>query len=136
MDDYLGQSRQHYLDATISVRPELRVGPVNLYLLLGGGVNFLVSANKETASGASQNITGDLNRIDVALLGAAGVALHLPERDLGPFSLDTVFLEARHDIGLLDTDAANGGYKNRTNSLMLGLSFGMARSSPRGMVAE
>jgi hypothetical protein len=120
---YLGNVRLHYLDVMIAARPEVRLGPASLYFLLGGGLNLLVSASKENASGAEQDITGDLHRIDVALLGGAGFTLRLPRRELGPFRLGTVFLEARHDVGLLETDAVNGGYKNRTSSLMLGLSF-------------
>jgi hypothetical protein len=70
-----------------------------------------------------EDITSDLRRIDVALLAGAGIALHLPLQELGPFQLGTVFLEARHDMGLIDTDPVNGGFKNRTSSLMLGLSL-------------
>jgi len=117
------ESREYYFDLVAAARPGVQLGPVNGYLLLGGGVNFLLSANKENVSGSKQDITGDLHRIDVALLGGLGVAFHLPHRDLRPFRLGTIFLEARHDIGLIDTDKANGGYKNRTSSLMLGLSF-------------
>lgn len=47
---------------------------------------------------------------------------------VGPAHIDTVFVEVRHDIGLLDTDAVNGGFKNRTSSVLLGLSFGVQRS--------
>jgi len=121
--EYLGKVRQHYIDVIVAARPELRLCLVNVYLLLGGGLNLLVSAASEDASGTQQDITGGLRRIDVALLVGAGVALHLPDRELGPFRLGTVFLEARHDIGLLDTDPAGNSFKNRTSSLMLGLSF-------------
>jgi len=121
--EHVGKLRAHYFDLTVAVCPEARLGWASVYLLLGGGLNLLVSANKDDAAGTGQDITGDLHRVDVALLGAAGVALHLPPRELGPFRLGTVFLEARHDIGLLDVDAVNGGFKNRTSSLMLGLSF-------------
>ncbi len=120
---YLGQVRQHYFDVMVAARPQVRLGPASVYLLLGGGLNLLVSATKENASGETQDITDGLHRTDVALLGAAGVALHLPYRETGLFRLGTLFIEARHDIGLIDTDAVNGGYKNRTSSLMLGLSF-------------
>jgi hypothetical protein len=120
---YLGQVRQHYFDVMVATRPQVRLGPASVYLLLGGGLNLLVSAKKENASGANQDITDGLRRIDVALLGDAGVALHLPRRVMGPFRLGSLFLEARHDVGLVDTDAIAGGYKNRTSSLMLGLSF-------------
>jgi hypothetical protein len=117
-----GESRSHYMDLVLAVRPGIRLGPADIYLLLGGSLSYLIVANK-SVSGMNQDITGDLHRIDVALLAGAGLALHLPRQDLGPLHLGTVFLEARHDIGLLDTDAVNGGYKNRSSSLMLGLSF-------------
>lgn len=126
----IGKSREHYLDIVLAARPAARLGPASVYLLLGGGLNFLVSANQENAAGAKQDITGDLHRIDVALLGGAGVAVHLPHQEFGPFRLGTAFLEARHDIGLMDTDALNGGFKNRTSSLMLGLSFVLGTQSP------
>lgn len=124
--EYLGKVRQHYFDVTVAARPEARLGRARLYLLLGGGVNLLMRADKEDASGGKVDITGELHRIDVALLAGAGIALHLPHRALGPFRLGAVFLEARHDRGLIDTDAVNGGYKNRSSSLMLGLSFALA----------
>jgi hypothetical protein len=120
--EHVGKVREYYFDLTIAARPEARLGWASVYLLVGCGLNLLVSANKDDAAGTAQDITSGLHRIDVALLGAVGVALHLPHRELGPFHLGTVFLEARHDIGLLDVDAS-GGFKNRTSSLMLGLSF-------------
>jgi hypothetical protein len=107
----------------------MRLGPVSVYLLLGGGLDLLVSANKDDAAGAGQDITGGLHRIDVALLGAAGVAVHLAHREPDAFHLDTIFVEARHDIGLLDVDL-NGGFKNRTSSLMLGLSLAVGGGPP------
>lgn len=131
--EYLGRIRAHYLDLTTAVRPMARLGPVSIYLLLGGEVSFLSSANKEVVGSGTTDITGELRRLDVALLGGAGVALHLPGRRLGPFRLGTAFVEARYDYGLIDTDAINGGYKNRTSSLMLGLAFvltSQTRDSP------
>jgi hypothetical protein len=127
--EYLGQFRYHYIDVMAAVRPEVRLGSVSVYLLLGGGVNVLVNANKENASGVPQDTTDGLHRIDVALLGAAGLVLHLPSQTMGPFRLGTVFLEARHDVGLIGTDLMIGGYKNRTSSLMLGLSFAVGGPS-------
>jgi hypothetical protein len=121
--EYLGRVRLHYVDVTVTARPEARFGPVSVYLLLGGGLNLLASAEKENASGAKNDITGDLHRLDVALVVGAGVALHLPGRELGPFRLGTLFLEGRYDHGLLDSDAVNGGFKNRASSLMFGVSF-------------
>jgi hypothetical protein len=125
---HVGKLREHYFDLTVTARPETRLGWASIYLLLGGGVNLLVSANKDDAAGAGQDIINGLHRIDIALLGAAGVAAHLHPRELGPLRLGTIFLEARHDIGLLDVDD-NGGFKNRTSSLMLGLSFLMGGPS-------
>ena len=124
-----GGIRQHYFDVMISARPEMKFGWASVYLLLGGGLNFLVRASDETAAGMSQDVTDNLYRVDVALLAGAGVALHLPHGGFGPFRFDTVFLEARHDHGLIDIDTNNGGFKNRTSSLMLGLSFVVAGST-------
>jgi hypothetical protein len=118
-----GESREHYVDFVVAARPGIRLGPVSIYLLLGGSLDLLISANKDNILGSREDITGDLHRIDIALLAGAGVALHLPGQSLGPFQFGTVFLEARHDIGLIDTDLANDGFKNRSSSLMLGLSF-------------
>jgi hypothetical protein len=115
--------RQHYLDVTLAARPAVRFGPASLYLLLGGGLNVLVSASREDPSGEKEDITDGLRRIDVALLAGAGVALHLPHRAVGPFHLGTAFLEVRHDHGLIDIDLMDGGFENRASSLMLGLSF-------------
>jgi hypothetical protein len=128
--DHVGESRERYFDLMLVVRPEIRLGQASVYLLLGGGLNLLLSAEIEDVTGAKSDITDDLHRIDVAFLGGAGVALRLPRRELGPLRLDTVFLEARHDRGLIDTDAVNGGFKNRTSSLMLGLSFALASEEP------
>lgn len=124
----LGKVREHYIDLAVVARPEVYFGRASVYLLLGGSVDLLVSANNDNGAGTVRDVTGDLHRIDVALLGAAGVAWHLSGRDPGSFHLGTVFLEARHDIGLLDVDLTGGG-KNRTSSLMLGLSFGVGGSS-------
>lgn len=134
----LGKTRQHYLDLMLAARPGVRLGPASIYVMLGGGLSLLMSASQVNASGGTEELTDVLRRIDVALLAGAGIALHLPRRGSGPFRLGTVFLEARHDRGLIDTDAVNGGFKNRTSSLMLGLSFALgsktapppARSDP------
>lgn len=118
-----GGLRQHYLDAMVAVRPEVKFGEWSGYLLLGGGINFLVHADNENAAGLSQDVTDSLRRIDVALLVGAGIAWHLSPHGLGPIRMGAVSLEARHDQGLIDIDKMNGGFKNRTSSLMLGLSF-------------
>jgi hypothetical protein len=122
--DYLGQVRQRYWDFVIAVRPETTLGPVSVYLLLGGELSVLMSAAlEEEASGAKRDISDDLRRIDVALLVGAGGALNLSGPMLGPFRLSTVFLEARYERGLIDTIVDSDGFQNRTASLMLGLSF-------------
>ncbi len=121
--EYLGRARSHYLDTAFSIRPEVRLGRASAYLLLGGGLSLLASASKEDASGFEVDITADLRRVDVALLVGLGAAWRLPRRALGPFRLGSVFVEARHDRGVLVADAVNGGYKNRTTSFMAGLSF-------------
>lgn len=125
-----GTFRQHYLDLVAAARPGLRFGPASTYLLLGSSLNFLVSANRENVSGSREDVTDDLRRFDVALLGGAGVAVHLPPRALGPFGQPTVFVEVRYDVGLLDIDPANGGFENRTLSLMLGLSLVVSGGEP------
>ena len=130
---YVGETRGHYLDLVVAARPEARFGPASVYLLLGGGLGLLVRADKLYASGMMQDITDDMRRLDVALLVGAGVAWHPPGQGTGPFRLGTVFLEARHDHGLLDSDGLVGGFKNRTSSLMVGLSFavGSGAAAPR-----
>lgn len=119
--------RQHYLDVAIEIRPEVRLGPVGGFLILGGSWGILLKATRYGgASGVTDDITDLLNRNDVALLVGAGVALHLPSGGLGPFRFDTVFLEARHDRGLIDIEPSpEDRAKNRTTSLMLGLSFAL-----------
>lgn len=118
-----GEFRNRYIDLAVAIRPGMQLGPMSIYLLLGGELNLLVSATMVDGTGSQQDITSDLHQIDVALLGGAGVGLHLPRQNLGPFHLDTVFLEARHDTGLLDTFHNTSGFKNRTSSIVLGLSF-------------
>jgi hypothetical protein len=59
----------------------------------------------------------------VALLVGAGIALDLPRTQLGPFQLGTLFLEVRHERGLIDVDTMDFGLKNRTTSILLGLSL-------------
>jgi hypothetical protein len=129
--DYLGQSRLNYIDTALSLQPHMQFGAISIYLVIGGELSFLLNADKENASGAHLDITADLRKIDVALLGGAGVAWHLGNSATSTFRIDAVSLEARHDIGLLDTDMVNGGFKNRSSSLMLGLSFVLG-GSPSG----
>lgn len=129
--EYVGQFRQNYFDVVMAARPQVRVGPSSLYLLLGGGVNALLRASRENVSGAREDITGDLRRIDVALLAGAGVALHLPETELGPLRIGTFFLEARYDHGLVRAVADNDGFKNRVTSLMFGVSFALGTGAAK-----
>src|SRR5689334_12985341 len=78
--EYLGDSRQHYLDITITGRPEARLGPASVYLLLGGGVDFLLNATGKDLWGMKEDITDGLRRVDVALLAGAGLAFQLPHQ--------------------------------------------------------
>jgi hypothetical protein len=121
-----GGLRQHYFDVAVLARPALRLGPASIYLLAGGSLNVLMRATSEDAMGASQDVTGDLHRLDIALVAGAGVAVPLPRATPRAIQLSTVFLEARHDQGLIDIDTFNGGFKNRTTSIMLGLSFALS----------
>lgn len=118
-----GQFREHYLDLTLTARPEVRLGWASVYLLAGGGVDLLMSVSKDDMAGTGQDATSGFHRVDVSLLGAVGVALHLSQ-DPRQFHLDTIFIEARHDVGLLDV-SLDGGFKNSTSSLMLGLSLAL-----------
>jgi hypothetical protein len=130
VDDVLqGRFRQHYFDVVLAARPELQLGRVSGYLLAGGSLNLLVNAKSENATGMSMDITSDLRRSDLSLVVAAGVALRLAPRSKRAFGLGTMFLEARHDHGLIDIDPMDGGFKNRTTSFMLGISFVVGKSA-------
>lgn len=129
--EYLGTVREHYLDVTVAFRPDLRLGPTSIYLLLGSSWSLLLNAtNYGEASGMTRDVTDLLNRHDVALLVGAGIALHLPAKRIGPFRLETVFLEGRHDRGLIDVDEdPDLSAKNRNMSLMLGVSCSLGSKS-------
>jgi hypothetical protein len=131
-----GRSRSHYIDLVLAGRPEARFGAISVYLLIGGGLDFLMSANKDDAAGPGQDITRDLRRIDISLLVGAGVAWRLSNKEFRLWHPRTVFVEARHDIGLFDTDLVNGGFKSRTSSLMLGLSFAFGNLPPAAASAN
>lgn len=119
---FLAAWRQHYFDIAVAIRPEARVGSVGVYLLLGGSWSILLNANRVDFLGRKDDV--DFRRNDVALLAGLGGALHLPSHRLGPFRLGTVFLEARYDRGLLHLGRGDDSSpKNRTTSLMLGVSF-------------
>lgn len=120
------RDRYHYLDITLVVRPEARFGVARIYALLGASWASLLKANgRSDNNGMVRDLTEFVRRYDVALVVGAGVALQIPYRELGPFRLDAIFLEARHDRGLINTDFENDANKNRSGSLMLGLSFAL-----------
>lgn len=122
--EYLGTYRQHYFDIAVAIRPEVRIGSLGVYLLLGSSWSILMNAYSVDARGRKDDLDAYIRRHDIALLAGLGGALHLPSHRLGPFRLDTVFLEARYDRGLLDFARQDDfSAKNRTTSLMLGVSF-------------
>jgi hypothetical protein len=131
--EFLATFRQHYFETAIAFRPEARVGSVDVYLLLGGSWSILLNANSVNARGMKRD--EGFRRHDVALLAGLGGALHLPPHRLGPFRLGTVFLEARYDRGLLDFIPDDGSRKNRTTSLMLGVSFALGSKASKAAVA-
>jgi hypothetical protein len=125
---FLATWRQHYFDIAVAFRPAARVGPTDLYLLLGGGWNLLLRATRESVNtpGWKEDVTDGFSRHDLTLLVGAGVSVHLPSKKLGPVRLGTVFLEARNDRGLLDIIPADDSPpENRATSLMLGMSFAL-----------
>ena len=122
--EFVATFRQHYFDIAVAIRPEARVGPVDVYLLLGGSWSILLM-NAYSVDYLGRKDDRDFRRHDMALLAGLGGALHLPSHRLGPFRLGTVFLEARYDRGLLDFLPDDGSAKNRTTSLMLGVSFAL-----------
>jgi hypothetical protein len=122
--EYLGTYRQHYFDIAVAIRPEVRIGSVDVYLLLGGSWSILLNAYSVDYMGRKDD--RDFRPHDVALLAGLGGALRLPPHRLGPFRLGTVFLEARYDRGLLDFARADDlSLRNRASSLMLGVSFAL-----------
>jgi hypothetical protein len=122
--ELLAVVRQRYFDIAVAFRPEARVGSVGVYFLLGGSWSILLNANAVDDRGRELSVL--YRRHDVALLAGLGGALHLPSHRLGPFRLDTVLLEARYDRGLLDfVSASDISRKNRTASVMLGVSFAL-----------
>jgi hypothetical protein len=124
--EFIGAFRRHYIDTTAALRPAARIGPANLYLLLGGGWAFLLRAIRESVNtpGQKDDVTNGFGRHDLTLLVGAGVWASLPSKRLGPFRLGTVFVETRYDRGLLDhVRAEDSSAKNRTTSLMFGMSF-------------
>jgi hypothetical protein len=120
-----------YFDVALAARPGVRLGRADVYLLVGGSLNVLWRVHRDSASGASEDLTEFFRRVDVALLGGAGVAFHLLPEGWGPFRRGTVLFEARHDHGLLDTVAVGGELEleNRTTSFMLGVSFTLGSRS-------
>lgn len=133
----LGQIRLHYLDLIVAARLEVRFGAASAYAILGAAPSYLMSAIKEDSMGRESEITDDLKRVDVALLLGAGVALQLPQHELGPIHLSQACVELRHGRGLLDTvDVGDGrGFQNRSTAVMLGLSFGLGAALPKPATA-
>lgn len=127
--ELIGTFRQHYFDVSVAIRPEARVGPAGIYLLVGGSWSILQSATRTSEpSGVKDDV--DYRRNDVALLAGIGSALHLSSHRLGPFRLGTVFLEVRYARGLIDfVREDDSSAKNRTTSLMLGASFVLGSKS-------
>jgi hypothetical protein len=120
-----------YFDVALAARPGMRLGRTDVYLLVGGSLNVLWRVRRDSVSGSSQDLTEFFRRVDVALLGGAGVAFHLLPEGWGPFRRGTVLFEARHDHGLLDTVAVGGALEleNRTTSFMFGVSFALGSHS-------
>ena len=130
-DETIGTFRQHYFDVAVEMRPEMRFGSVGVYVILGASWDILMKANRESyiGMGSQDDVTDSLVRHDVALVGGAGVAVYLPVQKLGPARLDTLFLEVHYDRGLIDFDpTSDGSAKNRSTSLMVGLSFALGSS--------
>lgn len=129
--------RQHYIDVGAMVRPEVDIGPFDVYALLGASWNILLHAKLENFSPPREDdVTSFVSRHDLALAVGAGIAVRLPRHQLGPFRFDAVFLEARHDRGLIDI-ATSSDVRNRATSLLLGVSFafGSRSTAPKAPVA-
>jgi hypothetical protein len=120
-----GNSLQHYYDVAITVRPEVQLDPVRLYLMLGASRNHLTSAHDWSAINAHFDVTHLVRETDVALRAGIGVVLPLPRQSLPPFHRLSVFLEACHDRGMIDFDIVDRGFRNRTSSLLVGLTYGL-----------
>lgn len=120
-----GNNLHHYIDVAITVRPEVRLDPVRLYLLLGASRNHLTSAHNWSAIDTHHDVTHLVRETDVALRAGIGVVLPLPRQSLPPFNRLSVFLEACHDRGMIDFDIVDLGFRNRSSSLMFGLMFGL-----------
>ncbi len=120
-----GNSLQHYFDVAITARPEVRLEPVRLYLLLGASWNHLMSAYDWNALNGRFDVTHLVRENDVALRAGIGVVWPLPRRSLAPFDRLSVFLEACHDRGMIDFDIVDLGFRNRSSSFMVGLTFGL-----------
>lgn len=130
LGERIARNRYHYFDATLAIRPETRIGAARIYVLLGGGWSSLLKGSQlNTDTNKKRDITEFLRRYDVTLLVGAGVAISLPHPQLGPFRLNTIFLEVRHDRGLINTDVEDDANKNRSGSLTLGLSFALGSNA-------
>ena len=120
--------RLHYLDATLLARPTVRFDQVGAYALLGAGICVLMSANDKNENGMSQDIIDSLHRIDASLVMGAGMMFRPVAKSQGPLRIDSFFVEARYELGLVDVDTADLGFKNRTLALLLGVAFALSSS--------
>jgi hypothetical protein len=118
-----GNSLYRYFDVAITARPEVRLGPGSLYLLLGASRNHLISADDWHVMGTHWVVTHLVRDTDVALRAGIGVVWPLPRQSLPPFHHLSVFLEASHDRGMIDFDIVDMGYRHRSSSFMAGLTF-------------
>jgi hypothetical protein len=132
VDDVLQSStRLHYLDASLLARPTLRFDQVGAYVLLGAGVCILMSANSKNRDGMTQDVSDYFHRIDTALVMGAGAMFRPFTKKQGALRVNALFVEARYELGLVDVDPEDLGFKNRTLALLLGVSIALT-SSDRG----
>jgi hypothetical protein len=116
-------SLHRYFDVAITARPEVRLGPGSLYLLLGASRNHLISADVWRATTGHSEVTHLVRETDVALRAGIGAVWPLPRHTPSAFHRLSVFLEASHDRGMIDLDLYGLGVRNRTSSVMAGLTF-------------
>lgn len=128
-DNLQSSIRMHYLDWVLTARPAMRFGVVEPYVLLGAGLCVLMNAKNRNDSNVTEDITGNLHRVDVLLAMGAGVAYRPFAVRSSGFGLDALFIEARYERGLVDIDTMDLGIENRNAALLLGASF--ALGAPR-----
>lgn len=118
-------SLHRYFDVAITARPEVRLGPGSLYLLLGASRNHLINAETWDANYGHSDVTDLVRETDVALRAGIGAVWPLPRQTPSAFHRLSVFLEASHDRGMIDLDIRDLGFRNRTSSVMAGLTFSL-----------